>query len=78
MAEEVNVSNQKLKERAENLKASYDELKELDNLKTEILSIVSHELRTPLTSIKGYLELLRDGTAGALNERQEEFRNNFV
>jgi len=73
MAEEVSVSNQKLKERAENLKTSYDELKELDNLKTEILSIVSHELRTPLTSIKGYLELLRDGTAGALNERQQEF-----
>jgi len=35
-----------------------DELKRLDQAKSEFLSIASHELRTPMTSIKGSLSLL--------------------
>jgi PAS domain S-box-containing protein len=34
------------------------EYRELDRLKTNLLSTVSHELRTPLASIKGYASLL--------------------
>lgn len=34
------------------------ELKEIDKIKTELISNVSHELRTPLTSIKAYTETL--------------------
>jgi PAS domain S-box-containing protein len=37
------------------------ELKKVDRLKNEFLSIVSHELRTPLTSIRGSLGLLATG-----------------
>ena len=48
-------------------------LRELDRLKDEFLSLVSHELRTPLTSIRGYLELVLDEEAGALNPEQERF-----
>ena len=44
-----------------------------DRLKNEFFALVSHELRTPLTSIVGYVELVRDGEAGALNEQQERF-----
>ena len=36
------------------------QLRELDALKDEFVSLVSHELRTPLTSIRGYVELLLD------------------
>lgn len=32
--------------------------KEIDNLKTEFITIVSHELRTPLTSILGFVEMI--------------------
>jgi signal transduction histidine kinase len=35
-------------------------------------STVSHELRTPLTSAAGYVELLLEGDAGALNGEQRD------
>jgi PAS domain S-box-containing protein len=44
--------------------------RQVDQLKTELVSLVSHELRTPLTSILGYLELLADGDYGPLTEPQ--------
>ncbi len=47
--------------------------KEVDRLKSEFISQVSHELRTPLTSIKGYIDNLRDGVAGALKEKQQHY-----
>jgi signal transduction histidine kinase len=50
-----------------------ERLRELDWLKDDFVASVSHELRTPLTSIRGYLELLREGEAGALTEGQGEF-----
>lgn len=34
--------------------------KEVDKMKTEILSVVAHELRSPLTSISGFSEFLKD------------------
>jgi two-component system, NtrC family, sensor histidine kinase GlrK len=46
-------------------------LKELDNMKSEFISIVSHELRTPLTSMKEAANLLMEGLTGELNERQK-------
>lgn len=49
------------------------ELKELDRLKDEFVASVSHELRTPLTSIRGYLELVREGEAGELTADQDDF-----
>jgi GAF domain-containing protein len=53
---------------------------ESDRAKRDFISTVSHELRTPLTSIKGYVDLLLYGTAGALTENQTAFlgvvRNN--
>ena len=63
-------------ERAEftrELEARNERLLELDRLKDEFVALVSHELRTPLTSIRGYLELVIDGEAGAVTEEQREF-----
>lgn len=46
---------------------------EIDRMKSDFVSIVSHELRTPLTSIKGYLDLVLMGAAGALGKQQASF-----
>jgi len=70
MAEDVRKSHEELKRHAKELEESYEKLKEVDRLKSEIISIVSHELRTPLTSIKGYVELVLDGLMGELNDNQ--------
>jgi PAS domain S-box-containing protein len=48
----------KVRERTDDLEKAYEELKRLDRLKDEFLSLVSHELRTPLTSIRSFSEIL--------------------
>ncbi|HEX4679707.1 MAG TPA: ATP-binding protein [Gaiellaceae bacterium] len=47
--------------------------RELDRLKDEFVATVSHELRTPLTSMMGFLEMIREGEAGDLNDEQKRF-----
>jgi len=61
---------QRVRHRTSELQAANEKLKELDHLKSTFVSVVSHELRTPMTSIKGYVENLLDGLAGALTNKQ--------
>ncbi|MCP9451207.1 MAG: HAMP domain-containing histidine kinase [Nitrospira sp.] len=69
--EDLNQSlEQRVRQRTSELQAANEKLKELDRLKSTFVSVVSHELRTPMTSIKGYVENLLDGLAGALTEKQ--------
>jgi len=68
----VRENYRELAEKNERLKTSYDELKQLDQLKSTFLATVSHELRTPLTSIIGYAEMLESGAAGALSDGQAD------
>lgn len=46
------------------------EFKELDNAKTNFISIISHELKTPISAILMSLKLLEDKRVGEMNEEQ--------
>jgi signal transduction histidine kinase len=52
--------------------AANAELRRLDTLKSQFVSVAAHELRTPLSSIQGYLEMLLDGDLGPLAIPQRE------
>ncbi len=45
-------------------------LKKLDAQKTEFLSIASHQLRTPLAAVRGYVDLMMDGSYGKVPVKQ--------
>lgn len=55
-------------------------VQEANQAKSSFISVVVHELRIPMTAIKGYADLLRQGTVGEINEAQSNFldviRNN--
>jgi signal transduction histidine kinase len=61
------------REAADKLTEQNAKLRELDGMKDQFISSTTHELRTPLTSMVGYLEILREGEAGELNEDQAHF-----
>lgn len=55
------------------LEKSIQELRKLDEIKSEFVSVASHELRTPLAAIKIAVQLILKGKAGAVNETQVKF-----
>ncbi|MCC7359341.1 MAG: GAF domain-containing protein [Anaerolineales bacterium] len=62
---------ERLRDRAERLQATYNELAEMDHLKDEMVQNISHELRTPLTFLKSYVDLLLSGDLGPLLPEQQ-------
>jgi PAS domain S-box-containing protein len=63
---------------AEVLRRANEELKKINSMKSEFISVASHELRTPLTSIKNAIEILVSKKAGDLTENQERFLSMVV
>jgi signal transduction histidine kinase len=57
---ELEIANEELKQNEIVLKKSNEELKKLDRLKDEFISVASHELRTPIQPILGLSEVLHD------------------
>jgi signal transduction histidine kinase len=61
----------RVRERTAELEHALTRLADLNQIKSNFISNISHELRTPLTHIKGYVELLADGSLGAITSDQE-------
>lgn len=57
----------------EDLHKANEELKTLDEMKTNLLSNVSHELRTPLVSVMGYTDMIYNEKVGPVTETQREY-----
>ncbi len=60
-----------LQAKVEEIEAANKELRQLDELKSQFISMASHELRTPLISIQGYVDLLRKDKEQSAEERQK-------
>ncbi len=63
----------RLRDFADQLERANQELRRIDSMKSEFVSVASHELRTPLAAIKNAVQLVLKGTAGKINENQEKF-----
>ena len=49
------------------------ELKEINKIKSQFVSMVAHELRAPMAAIKGWLEVVLSGEAGSDEEQNKKW-----
>jgi len=69
---EIFQKNRTIIEHQNKIKKQYTELKKLNILKDEFLTMITHELKTPLVPIKGYVDMLLSKRLGQLNDMQRE------
>lgn len=63
LKQEVHIATQELA-------TANTQLKDLDKVKSEFLSIASHQLYTPLTALRGYLSMISEGDYGPVASKQ--------
>ncbi|MEK6830532.1 MAG: histidine kinase dimerization/phospho-acceptor domain-containing protein, partial [Nanoarchaeota archaeon] len=68
-------TREQMEKLAGELGVANEKLKQLDQAKTEFISIASHQLRSPLTAIKGYSSMIIEGSYGAISEKVKETIN---
>lgn len=68
LLEERKLLEVKITERTEDLTHAYNEMKKLDELKSQFFANISHELRTPLTLALGPVELIKSDLQSHLSE----------
>lgn len=69
---ELSLANQELINGKRDLEKANAELRQLDELKSEFVSMVSHELRAPLANISGVFQLLLEDDRDSLSINQRE------
>jgi len=62
-----------LEERNAELRRANEELKRMNQLKSDLISMVSHELRTPLATVKEFTAIMADGIAGPITADQKDY-----
>jgi hypothetical protein len=65
-------SDQALLDALQSERVAAAQMRELDTIRTRVLSNAAHDLRTPLTSASGFTELVLDGSAGAVTGEQRQ------
>lgn len=60
-------TREKIQSLANDLSLANSRLRELDQQKSEFVSLASHQLRGPLTAVKGYSSMLLDGDFGVVS-----------
>jgi signal transduction histidine kinase len=70
-------TRERLEKLTKDLAVANEKLKELDELKTEFLSLASHQFRSPLTAIKGYSSLILEGSYGQVGPAVREAISNI-
>jgi signal transduction histidine kinase len=48
-------------------------IKQVQEMKSDFVSLVSHQLKTPVAQIKGYIENMLDGLTGPINDKQKDY-----
>ena len=69
---QLGAATEELRQRNLELEKANENLRKLDELKSEFVSMVSHELRAPLTNINGSIELLLEGNAACYDPEHRE------
>jgi PAS domain S-box-containing protein len=60
-------------QRDADVRAIQNQVKELEQLKANLIRLATHDLRNPLSIVKGYMDILRDDLNGTLQPTQASF-----
>ncbi|MFH0952582.1 MAG: ATP-binding protein [Patescibacteria group bacterium] len=69
---------EQLKKANAQLEEANQHLQQLDQAKTEFVSIASHQLRTPMTGIMGYLSMMTQGDFGKIKPEHMKILNDLL
>ncbi|MFH0937608.1 MAG: GAF domain-containing sensor histidine kinase [Candidatus Daviesbacteria bacterium] len=69
----INEATAQLQQKNDALERAYQELKILDKLKDDFVSVVSHELRTPMTAIRSYAWMALNRPDITLSEKMKKY-----
>lgn len=67
-----------VKERTKGLEEALQVAEALSRVKSDFISNMSHELRTPLNAVIGFSEVIINGMAGPLTDRQKEYLGDIL
>jgi PAS domain S-box-containing protein len=73
LLENLKTSLEQVSRARQELHDANEELKTLDEMKTNLLSNVSHELRTPLVAVMGYTDMIYNAKVGPVNDTQKDY-----